>query len=129
MKTKYKEIFKLKKMLDKAGIPYEWWYDDWGLDSATIAMMKKSAPDLLLEHYHLGYPSLDEDTRWISVIEGFGTYGSDNDKLEIMGGLTPWERFAEGDGPKGYLSARNVFGRIKRNWEERQNEKENNKDR
>lgn len=125
MKTKYKEIFKLKKMLDNAGIPYEW-QEDWGLDKDVREKIMTLAPDIL-EHYHLGYPVLNSEKRWISVIEGFGTYGAEEDKLEIMGGFTPWEQFSERDEVIGHLTARNVFNRIKKDWEERKSEKEDNK--
>lgn len=118
METKYKEIFKLKKMLDNAGIPYEW-SENWDLDPEQVKAFMAVAPDLF-GYYHIWYPTAKDGERWISVIEGFGTYGAENDRLEIMGGLTPWEQFSEGNGPKGHLTACNVFGRIKRNWEERQ---------
>lgn len=75
MKTKYKEIFKLKKMLEDAGIPFDW-MEGWGYDDAKTKLLKKIAPDLM-ERYQICYPkgSLHHDTnRWISVIEGFGTY-------------------------------------------------------
>lgn len=80
---KYKEIFKLKKMLEDAEIPF---YFKEGL--GYLEELYRIFPDLC-EHYQICYPS--EKDRWISVIEGFGTLGGDHDKLEIMGGLTPLE--------------------------------------
>lgn len=80
---KYKEIFKLKKMLEDAEIPF---YFRKGLGYPEE--FYKIYPDLC-EHYQICYPS--EKDRWISVIEGFGTLGGDHDKLEIMGGLTSLE--------------------------------------
>ena len=52
------------------------------------------------------------------LLKAVGTYGREQDKLEIMGGLTPYERFHYNDAPIGYLSAKNVFKRIKKDWEE-----------
>lgn len=75
MKTKYKEIFKLKRMLENAGIPFDW-REGWGYSEDKMALLKTIAPDLM-EHYQICYPkgSFDGDEiRWISVIEGFGTY-------------------------------------------------------
>ena len=114
---KYKEIFKLKKMLEEAGIPFSW-NEGWGYDKDKLEKLKKVAPDLV-EHYQICYPVFDSEHRWISVIEGFGTFGAEKDRLEIMGGFTPWERYEYGDEPvMGHLTARNVYQRIKNHWEE-----------
>lgn len=112
-KTKYKEIFKLEKMLKDAGIPYKFYELDGGL--------KDMIPEW--EHYHINYPNKDH---WvISVIEGIGTYGAEQDRLEIMGGLTPYERFINDDATVlGYLTAKNVFKRIKNDYERRLKEYE-----
>lgn len=126
MSKKYKEIFKLKKMLEDAGIPFSW-NEGWGYDEDKLKELQKVAPDLM-EHYQICYPVFDPEHRWISVIEGFGTFGAEKDKLEIMGGFTPWERYEYGDEPvMGGLTARNVYQRIKNHWEEHKKyEKENN---
>lgn len=122
MKRKYKEIFKLKRMLEDANIPFDW-IEGWGHNEEQTRALKKIAPDLT-DRYQICYPKgsfYNEETRWISVIEGFGTFGANQDKLEIMGGFTPTERFYEDykkDDVKGYLTAQNVFTRIKNNWEE-----------
>ena len=114
---KYKEIFKLKKMLEDAGIPFSW-NEGWGYDEDKLKELKKVAPDLV-EHYQICYPVFDSEHRWISVIEGFGTFGAEKDRLEIMGGFTPWEKYEYGDEPViGGLTARNVYQRIKNHWEE-----------
>ena len=102
MRKKYKEIFKLKRMLEKESIPFEF-VEGFGYGPE----MKKIYPDLL-EHYQICYP------------EGFGTHGGEQDKLEIMGLLTPWERYNHGDSVIGWLTAENVFKRIKKDWEEKQ---------
>ena len=110
---KYKEIFKLKKMLENAKIPF-----DFIIGFGYPEEIRKMYP-LICEHYQICYPS--EKDRWISVIEGFGTYGGDYDKLEIMGGLTPLESYQkytiEEDEVIEYLTAKNVFNRIKNHYE------------
>lgn len=111
-KTKYKEIFKLKRMLEKEKIPFEF-IEGFGYDKR----LKSKYPDLL-DHYQICYPEQGEN-RWISVIEGFGTHGGEQDRLEIMGGFTPWEKYHHGDSVIGWLTANNVFKRIKKDWEER----------
>ena len=108
--SKYKEIFKLKRMLEKADIPFEF-VECFGYDKRLLS----EYPDIM-DHYQIFYPSKGEDQK-ISVIGGFGAYGSEQDKLEIMGLLTPWERL-EGNTVVGWLTAENVFKRIKKDWEE-----------
>ena len=121
MKKKYKEIFKLKMMLEDAKIPFDW-IEGWGYNEETTKELMKIAPDLI-DRYQICYPKdsfYNDEKRWISIIEGFGTYGSEQDKLEIMGGFTPSEKYFEGckdDDVKGYLTAHNVFSRIKKHWE------------
>ena len=82
---KYKEIFKLKKMLEDAEIPFDF------IEGFSYPEEIRKMYPFVCEHYQICYPS--ENNRWISVIEGFGTYGGDYDKLEIMGGLTPLESY------------------------------------
>ena len=105
-----KEIFRLKRMLEKAEIPFEF-IEGFGYDKS----LKEELPDLM-EHYQICYPS--RRNMKISVIEGFGTFGREQDRLEIMGGVTPYEQFHHGDSPIGFLTAENVFKRIKKDWEE-----------
>lgn len=104
-----KEIFKLRRMLEKAKIPFD--IEGFNYDK----LLSKLLPDL--EYYHICYPARGKGQR-ISVVEGSGTHGREQDKLEIMGGLTPYEQFRHGDSPIGYLTAANVFKRIKKDWEE-----------
>ena len=103
IESKYKEIFKLKQMLEKEKIPFDF----------TCA----SYPESNFIHYHLEYPSkFDMDgSRIVSVVEGIGSYGREADKLEIMGLLTPEE--AERDSVAGWLTADDVFRRIKEHYE------------
>lgn len=109
MNTKFKEIFKLKKMLEEAEIPFDF------KNRTEYFGIIDDGPLHKLELYQICYPS--EDNRWISVIEGNGTYGSKQDKLEIMGGFTPWEMFTNDISVIGGLTARNVFKRIKNHYE------------
>lgn len=60
------------------------------------------------------YPSFEDAV--CSVIEHEMSYGNDRDLLEIRGLLTVKEMEREQDDVLGYLSARNVFGRIKRHY-------------
>lgn len=108
-KRTYTEIFRLRDMLDAAGVPYEWedrwpFADEMSEDTRSIM---DSMPDLM-EHYQIRYPC-GGTTQWISVIQGYGTYGWSDDLLEIL--LT-----AE-DSPRGYLTAETVFKIIMTNWE------------
>lgn len=112
MSKKYKEIFRLKRMLEKENIPFEF-IECFGYDKRLLS----EYPDIM-DHYQICYPSKGED-QVISVIGGFGAHGAEQDKLEIMGLLTPWERYHHGDSTIGWLTAENVFKRIKRDYEER----------
>lgn len=60
---------------------------------------------------HLLYPSYAGHV--CSVIQGYGTYGGNQNLLEIFG-LTGTDNDVE-----GWLSAAEVFGRIKKHWEEK----------
>jgi len=108
---KYKEIFRLKKMLEDAKIPFDW-ITNFGYSKKQIKYLKKIAPDLI-DHYHIIYP-YKGDGQVCSVIEGFGTYGAEEDKLEIMGLLTLEER--NNDCVVGHLTAENVFERIQNHY-------------
>ena len=92
MKEKYNEILKLKNMLEKAEIPFEF--------------------SEIFSGYHVTYPS--NKFRICSVIEHGYSYGSEQDLLEIKGLLTKNEK--KYDYVLGYLSAEEVFNRIKKNW-------------
>ena len=73
--------------------------------------------------YHLCYPKnndpdcVEKETFDIvcSVIEHDGSYGREQDLLEIMGLLTDEEY--EHDEVVGFLSAENVFERIKKHYD------------
>lgn len=99
-------------MLEKAEIPFEF-IEGFGYDKR----LKSMYPDIL-DHYQICYPRKGEG-QIISVIGGFGAHGDTADRLEIMGGLTPWERYHHGNSVIGWLTAENVFKRIKKDYEER----------
>ena len=99
-KNKYNEIFKLKDMLDKEHIDYS--FIDRSINKSIYTM----------ESYQIIIYKND-GTRLISVIEGYGTYGEENDLLEIMGCLTKEEMKI--DSVLGYLTASEVLDRIKKN--------------
>lgn len=103
IESKYREIFKLKQMLEKEKIPFDF--------TCT------SYPESNFIHYHLEYPNkFDMDgSRIVSAVEGISSYGIEVDKLEIMGLLTPEE--AERDSVAGWLTAEDVFKRIKEHYE------------
>ena len=107
---KYKEIFRLKKMLEDANIPFDFFEMD--------PEARKIMPEF--EHWHINYPNRGNFI--VSAVEGFGTYGEQDDKLEIMGGLTEEEK-EEGYEVVGWPTAEEVFERIKKLEEE--NEKSN----
>ena len=92
MKERYNEILKLKNMLEKAEIPFEF--------------------SEIFGGYHITYPS--NKFRICSVIEHDYSYGSEQDLLEIKGLLTKNEK--KYDDVIGYLSAEEVFKRIQKNW-------------
>ena len=94
---RYQEILRLQKMLEEADIPHAFgkWMDGW------------------MVCYPVARPS---EECVIDAIENSHSYGYHEDKLEIMGLLTPEEE-AE-DSVVGYLTAEDVFERIRKHWEE-----------
>ena len=89
MEEKYTEILRLKEMLEKEGIPF------------------------VFRRQFDGY-TIKYDDFTCSVIEHTGSYGEEENLLEIMGLLTKKERK---DGRVlGYLTAENVFKRIRKHF-------------
>lgn len=114
MKVEYKEIFNLKVMLDKANIPYEF-LDRSYIDYDEHKLQYPFYQIIVYEQYNdLNECEDFEPIRLISVIQGHGTYGENKDLLEILGCLTSRER--KEDSVKGYLTAKEVFKRIKKNY-------------
>ena len=94
LNSNYKEIFKLKHLLDINDIPYE--IEIGYFNGAVIA-----------------YP--DNVNTICSAIEHDGSYGHSADTIEIMGLLTEKEKI-HGE-VVGYLTAEDVFSRIKTHYE------------
>lgn len=94
---KYKEIGRLHEMLTEAGIPHSYEKD--------------------MDGWQVCYPEEDVKRRVVDAIEKRGSYGSDDDLLEIMGLLTEEEESE--DSVKGWLTADDVFHRIKEHYEGR----------
>ena len=92
----YQEILRLDHLLTEAEIPHS---------------MQRAG-----DGWRIAYPA-DGKKRVCSIVEYTGTYGHRQDRLEIMGLLNPEER--KGDTVVGWLTAENVFDRIKRDWERR----------
>lgn len=90
--SNYQEILKLDRMLTDASIPH------------TL--------DRLFDGWQVCYPTREEPELVMDAIEHYGSYGKDEDKLEIMGLLTPDEE--EHDSVLGYLTAEDVFERIRK---------------
>lgn len=87
-----KEIIRLKGMLEKENIPFE------------FAERKE------MEGYQIGYPKLPPGNCVCSIIQHKYSYGNDVNLIEIMG-LSHYD-----DDVEGYLSAEDVFERIKRHY-------------
>ena len=91
----YQEIIRLENMLTDADIQHR--------------------IERFEDGYILVYP--DYEKKICSVIEYTGSCGYRMDRLEIMGLLNSAER--KNDKVAGWLTAENVFDRIKRDWERR----------
>ena len=95
--NRYQEILRLDAMLTEKQIPH--------------------TCQKVMDGLQVIYPQ-DGKKRVMDAIEHFGSYGNEQDKLEIMGLLTPEEK--KNDTVLGYLSAEEVFSRIDRHWKEAQ---------
>lgn len=75
----------------------------------------------IFDGWQIGYPCLPGDDDCVcSVVEHFFSYGHEEDLLEINGLLTDEEQ--EYDSVVGYLTAEDVFQRIKTHWEANKDE-------
>lgn len=95
--TDYKEIFKLKELLEKACIPFIW----------------KELKDYR-NGYQILYPVAEDAV--CSVIEHQFSYGNEEDLLEILGLMTKEEEEEQNDSVLGFLTAENVFERIRKDF-------------
>ena len=122
--SKYKEIFKLKEMLEKAEIPYIFidrfeedrklmknneYLNEYLKDKEYYQILLFNDFREVMEHYNT-YKVFDNEKRIISIVQGYGTYGEEDDLLEIMGLLTEEEEKI--DDVTGYLTSEDVFNRI-----------------
>jgi hypothetical protein len=113
----YKEIFRLKKMLEEANIPFEFtddlFYvkDKVGRGGLDYIMFNSLYPAYEIKIYKNGA----KEERICDVIQHCGSRGNKQDLLEIMGGLTKAEQ--ECYGVIGYLTAEEVFKRFKQCYE------------
>lgn len=89
----YQEILRLDAMLTEKQIPHT---------------LKK-----LFDGWQVIYPR-DGSDRVMDAVEHFGSYGNEDDQVEIMGLLTPEEE--KWDSVIGHLSAEEVLDRIERHW-------------
>ena len=103
---RYKEIFRLKEMLEKEEIPF--------------SFLDRGKKYMDFEFWQIVYPDIDpRDGDYVcSVIEGDWSWGREEDLLEIKGLLTEEEE--EEDSVKGWLSAEEVFNRIKNHYKQTQ---------
>ena len=114
----YKEIFRIKKMLEEANIPFEFTDDLFHIKDIVL---KDTASNII--YFRRYYPSYQiiiykngaKEERICDVIQHCGSYGNRQDLLEIMGGLTEEEQ--GNDSVLGYLTAEEVFKRFKQCYE------------
>ena len=122
--SKYKEIFKLKEMLEIAEIPYIFidrfeedrklmknneYLNEYLKDKEYYQILLFDDFREVIEHYDV-YKVFNNEKRIISIVQGYRTYGEEDDLLEIMGLLTEEEEKI--DSVTGYLTAEDVFNRI-----------------
>lgn len=114
----YKEIFRIKKMLEEANIPFKFTDDLFHIKDivlkdtvSNIIYFRKYYPSYQIKIYKNGA----KEERICDVIQHCGSYGNQQDLLEIMGGLTEEEQ--ENDSVLGYLTAEEVFKRFKQCYE------------
>lgn len=107
----YKEILKLKKMLEKANIPFKFTDDFFNTKSIHIEL-RQQIQDLIKDQYPAYSIQIIKNSKVLcDAIENTLSYGNEEDLLEIMGGLTEEEQ--ENDSVLGYLTAKEVFKRFK----------------
>ena len=101
-------------MLTEAGIEHEWVDRTPKLKRTNASFMKDLLGDIDWGWQIIIYRPDGE--RLVSAIEGYGSHGyglrgEQGDLIEIKGLLTPEEQ--ESDSVRGWLTAEEVFGRIK----------------
>lgn len=132
MESKYTAIFKLKEMLDKANIEYEFYdrmknnrmkeerekiFGDNNILKDVIGFYSNKEfyqiiirnNEVTMEDCFGNIEDYESYSRLASIIQGFGTYGENLDLLEVNGKIV---RNID-DTVEGYLTAEEVFKRIK----------------
>lgn len=99
---RYTEIRKLQALLELDHIPHQ--------------------VTRIFDGWQVWYPSKAEHV--CDAIEHFGSYGAEQNLLEIMGLLTANEEAV--DSVKGFMTAKEVFERIKIHYAQSRKEKEEN---
>lgn len=109
----YKEIFRLKKMLEEANIPFEFTDDSFHVKDkiSKYIQLKWLYPSYQIKIYKSGV----KEEKICDVVQNLWSYGNKQDLLEITGGLTEEEQ--ENDSVLGYLTAEEVFKRFKQCYE------------
>lgn len=116
----YKEIFRLKKMLEEANIPFKFTDDLFNTKSIHIelrqqiqdAILRQQIQDAIKDQYPAYSIQIIKNGKVLcDAVEHTLSYGNKEDLLEIMGGLTEEEQ--ENDSVLGYLTAKEVFKRFK----------------
>ena len=109
-KREFNEIKKLDKLLTDANIPHEFEEDEILGGGQLVYYGPKGKPTPEPGTYMgAGIGAV------CSAIENGGSYGNEEDLIEISGLLTDEEY--EENSVKGYLTADDVFKRIKAHWE------------
>lgn len=107
----YKEIFRLKKMLEEANIPSKFTDDLFNTKSIHIEL-RQQIQDAIKDQYPAYSIQIIKNGKVLcDAVEHTLSYGNKEDLLEIMGGLTEEEQ--ENDSVLGYLTAKEVFKRFK----------------
>lgn len=101
MKEKHTEIFRLKEMLERENIPFEFEKDEEYKEYIIRIPINESIR------------KQDNKEPLMIVYQGEYTYGGRNNLLEICGGTTLEERKEQGEEYLGYLTAENVLERIR----------------
>ena len=115
----YKEILKLKTMLEKANIPFEFTDDFFNTKSIPIEV-KQQIQDLIKDQYPAYNIMICKNGKHLcDAIQNTLSYGNKQDKIEIGGALTVEE--SEKDTVLGYLTAEEVFKRFKYCYEHNTN--------
>ena len=115
----YKEILKLKEMLEKENIPFEFTDDFFNTKSIHIEV-KQQIQDLIKDQYPAYAITISKNGKYLcDAIQHTLSYGNKQDKIEICGALTVEE--SENDTVLGYLSAEEVFKRFKYCYEHNTN--------